>query len=73
MERVHYLIQNNLPVKRELVYEVVPELFEKEIGELDEYKQKLIQQKRPALVSHGLTILQVVEKLPKNNDRLECI
>jgi hypothetical protein len=38
MEIVHNHVQNNLPVKRDLLYEAVPELFETEIGELSEYK-----------------------------------
>jgi hypothetical protein len=47
IETVHYLIQNNLPVKRVLLYEVLPELFEQEINELEEYKRKLLLEKRP--------------------------
>lgn len=42
LEIVHYHVTNNLPIKREIIYEVVPELFESEIGELDEYKRKII-------------------------------
>jgi hypothetical protein len=38
MEIVHYHAQNNLPIKRDLLYEVLPELFDTEIGELSELK-----------------------------------
>ena len=38
MEELHYQLINNLPVKRELIYENFPDLFTTEIGELEEYK-----------------------------------
>ena len=75
MEIVHYHVQNNLPIKRELIYEAVPELFEQEIGELEEYKRKLIESKRPSLITDSDCIIGVVERLPKSQekDKLECI
>lgn len=58
-------MQNNLPVRRELLYEVVPELFEREIGELEEYKRKLIMEGRPMIRAGDSSVLQVVERLPR--------
>lgn len=31
IETVHYHVEHNLPVRRELLYETMPELFEAEI------------------------------------------
>jgi hypothetical protein len=57
IEIVHYHVQNNLPVKRELLWEVLPELFEQEINELEEYKRNLLLSKRPHFESDHQTIL----------------
>lgn len=61
-ENVHYQVVNNLPVKRERLYEILPELFEKEIGEMEQHKQRLIAEKRPQLRVQESSVLQVQEK-----------
>ncbi|CAD8043108.1 unnamed protein product [Paramecium primaurelia] len=70
IETVHYHVMNNLPIQREKLYEVVPELFQEEIGELDEYKQKLIQEIRPTLDVQETSVIQIIEKsrIPESND-----
>jgi hypothetical protein len=39
IELVHYKVEHNLPVKRQLLYEVVPELFEDDIKKLPQEDQ----------------------------------
>ncbi|KAM3141918.1 hypothetical protein pb186bvf_006004 [Paramecium bursaria] len=64
LEIVHYHVTNSLPIKREIIYEVVPELFESEIGELDEYKRKIIQDRRPKLDNIRDTgVMRITEKV----------
>jgi hypothetical protein len=35
IETVHYHVEHNLPIRRELLFEVCPELFENELAELE--------------------------------------
>jgi hypothetical protein len=42
IEKVHYSVEHNLPLSRQLLYEVVPELFEDDIKNLPEEERRLI-------------------------------
>lgn len=50
IEIVHYHVENNLPIRRELLFEVCPDLFETEIGQLDKYEQQRIRSRRPEIM-----------------------
>jgi len=71
MEIVHYHVEHNLPVRRELLYEVVPELFEVELGELDQYERERILAKRPRLLNQSDAIIRAVEEPPEDRKQLE--
>jgi hypothetical protein len=71
MEIVHYHVEHNLPVRRELIYEVVPELFETELGELDQYERERILAKRPRLQNRDDAIIRAVEEPPEDRKKLE--
>jgi hypothetical protein len=49
IETVHYHVEHNLPIRRELLFEVTPELFDNELEELEESERKKILAKRPRL------------------------
>ncbi len=52
METVHYHIEHNLPVSKQLLYEVFPEYFEEDIGKLEKEEQRLIEARRPKIAVH---------------------
>lgn len=46
LEMVRFQVENNLPVKRELLYQVAPDFFRMELGELrEEERKKILGQK----------------------------
>jgi hypothetical protein len=49
IETVHYHVEHNLPIKRELLFEVMPELFETEMEQLDKIEREKILSKKPKL------------------------
>mmetsp|Transcript_28401 Transcript_28401/g.32841 ORF Transcript_28401/g.32841 Transcript_28401/m.32841 type:complete len:593 (+) Transcript_28401:24-1802(+) len=65
IETVHYHVEHNLPVRRELLYEVMPELFDTELGELDQYQRERILSKRPRLISSQTSNIQAIEDVPE--------
>ncbi|KRX09563.1 hypothetical protein PPERSA_12306 [Pseudocohnilembus persalinus] len=62
IETIHYHVEHNLPVRRELLYEVLPEFFEAEIEQLDKIEQEKIYSKRPRLDSNQTDQVRAVEK-----------
>jgi len=69
LEIVHYHVEHNLPVRRELLYEVVPELFESEIGELSQYERERILAKRPRLINRSDAIVRAVDEPPEEKTK----
>ena len=49
LETVHYHLTHNIPIRRELLYECVPELFTTEMEELDKIDKAKLLAKRPRL------------------------
>jgi hypothetical protein len=69
IEVLHYHLEHNLPVKRILLYEVVPELFQQEIDELDEYERERILAKRPVLKNEPNFTVQTIDSPPEKRDK----
>lgn len=46
LETLHYHVENNFPVEKELVYKMVPELFIHEINKLGAAERKRFQKPR---------------------------
>lgn len=65
IEKVHYNVDHNIPIKRELLFEVCPELFEGELETLDKIEREKILAKRPRLDSNDSSVIRVIEKYPK--------
>eukprot|EP01017_Pseudomicrothorax_dubius_P038457 TRINITY_DN5761_c0_g2_i2.p1 TRINITY_DN5761_c0_g2~~TRINITY_DN5761_c0_g2_i2.p1 ORF type:complete len:576 (-),score=198.02 TRINITY_DN5761_c0_g2_i2:117-1844(-) len=69
LETVHYHVENNMPVSRTLLFETVPELFETEIGQLEEYERQRILAKRPRLDMKESKNLDVFEAENGNEEK----
>ncbi|EGR33783.1 hypothetical protein IMG5_038290, partial [Ichthyophthirius multifiliis] len=85
IEKVHYDIEQNIPVRRELLFEVCPELFEAEIDQLDKISKDRILSRRPRLdtviyifkyfnlykFKNESSVIRVIEKYNKYGEKEE--
>lgn len=67
IEKVHYNVDHNIPIKRELLFEVCPELFEGEMETLEKIERDKILARRPRLDSNESSVLRVIEKYDKHD------
>ncbi|EAS02419.1 hypothetical protein TTHERM_00727790 (macronuclear) [Tetrahymena thermophila SB210] len=68
IEKIHYDVDHNIPVKRELLFEVCPELFEAELETMEKIERDKILAKRPRLDSNDSSVIKVTEKYPKHDE-----
>lgn len=59
LEELHYLVEHNLPVEKELLFNMVPELFRYEINKLPIEDQALFELQKKAFTRADGEILQV--------------
>lgn len=59
LERLHYLVEHNLPVEKEMLFTLVPELFLYEINKLEEADKKLFEYERGGYLRADGTIYEI--------------
>ena len=69
IETVHHHVQHNLPIKKELLFEVAPEYFSADLEQLDAIERDKILAKRPSLQTGETSVLGVFER--PLNEKLE--
>ena len=62
IETVHYLLEHNLPVQKQLLYEVFPEYFEEDIGKLEKEQQQLVEENRPHIAATETNTIQMFQE-----------
>jgi hypothetical protein len=53
LNEVNYLVDNNLPVAKELLYEIAPELFEYEVEQLAEIKKQELRYRHERILQYS--------------------
>jgi hypothetical protein len=50
MEELHYLVEHNLPVRKELLYETCPDIFEYDMIQLDQIERERLLARSPKMI-----------------------
>lgn len=69
IETVHYHVEHNLPIRKELLFEVAPEYFTVDLEQLDKIERDKILAKRPSLKTGETSPISVFER--PVNEKLE--
>jgi len=61
LERLHYLIEHNLPIEKEMLYRLVPEVFQHEINRLQEEDKMLFEMEKNKYLRADGTVYEIDE------------
>jgi hypothetical protein len=59
LERLHYLVEHNLPIEKEMLFTLVPELFLYEINKLEDEDKKLFEYARGGYLRADGTVYEI--------------
>jgi len=59
LERLHYLIEHNLPIEKEMLFKLVPEVFQHEINRLQEEDRMLFEMEKNKYLRADGTVYEI--------------